>query len=157
MTSSPLRISVALKLRLTQESRSLPLPDHLTLPSCCGDSQLGNWGMFQRLLLSKGINVENAEPFSAFNISLTFLECSLIFTTERKSEDTYRSNVLIFFFSSTSNKFPRSEKGWTFLFAPYHIFSLHSLSSDGAQSPHHSVSSEHIFYSLKGEQRLYGT
>lgn len=151
MTSSPLRISVALKLRMTQGSRSLPLPDHLTLPSCCGDSQLDNWGMFQRWLLSKVINVENAEPFSAFNIYLTFMEGSFIFTKERTSEDTYRFNVLIFFFSSTSNKFPRSEKGWACLFAPYHIFSLHSLSSDGAQSPHHSESSEHIFYSLKGE------
>lgn len=46
--------------------------------------------------LSRGLNMERAEPFSAFNLSLTSLECSLLFTTERMPEDTYLSTCSFF-------------------------------------------------------------
>lgn len=78
-----------------------------------GTSQLGGCRVFQRWP-SRGLNVARAGPFSALSVSLTSLESSLLFTTERTSEDTYRTDTLIFLFSSPSHQFPRPERGWAF-------------------------------------------
>lgn len=97
--SSPARVSVASKQRVTPQSEplrsSLAWPPHIAKLLWLPPSVV----MFQRWPLSRAHSVERADPFSAFSVSLTSRECSLLFATERASEDTYLSSSLTVLFS----------------------------------------------------------
>lgn len=147
--NSPARVSVASKQRVTPQSEplrpSFAWPPHIAKLLWPPPSVV----MFQRWPLSRAPSVERAEPFSAFSVSLTSRECSLLFATERASEDTYLSSSLTVLFSSPSHNVSRPEEfghGFTLTWPRWRTPST-------AQWVPWVV----YFHNLKGQRRLNGT